>query len=185
MKTIILDRDGVINEDSDDFIKSPDEWVPITGSLDAVARLNHAGYQVYVASNQSGIGRGLFDIESLNAIHQKMNTELQKIGGRIQAILFCPHAPDEECQCRKPKAGLYEEVARRSQEPLINMPVIGDSFRDLEAAMTVGAKPILVLTGKGENTLMEHREQLLNVPRFANLAVAVERLLDEAAVKES
>ena len=126
MKTIILDRDGVINQDSDDFIKSPDEWIAIPGSLDAIARLNHLGYLVYVVSNQSGVGRGLFDIETLNAIHLKFNSELQKIGGRIQAILFCPHAPDEGCDCRKPKPGLYEEVARRSQESLNNIQVIGD-----------------------------------------------------------
>ncbi|MEN8177212.1 MAG: D-glycero-beta-D-manno-heptose 1,7-bisphosphate 7-phosphatase [Pseudomonadota bacterium] len=183
MKTIILDRDGVINQDSDDFIKSPDEWAPIPGSLDAIARLNYAGYLVYVASNQSGIGRGLFDIETLNAIHLKLNTELQKIGGRIQAILFCPHAPDQGCDCRKPKPGLYEEVARRSQEPLSNVPVIGDSYRDLEAALAVGARPILVLTGKGTETFNLHKDQLTGIPFYPNLSMAVESLLEEASSK--
>jgi len=179
MKTIILDRDGVINQDSDDFIKSPDEWVPIPGSLDAIARLNHMGYLVYVASNQSGIGRGLFDIEVLNAIHLKMHSELQKIGGRIQAILFCPHAPDQGCDCRKPKPGLYQEIARRSQESLSNITIIGDSYRDLRAAIAVEAKPILVLTGKGQRTLKKHDKDLVGIPRFPDLAMAVDSLLEE------
>ncbi len=179
MKTIILDRDGVINEDSDDFIKSPDEWIPIPGSLDAIARLNHMGYLVYVASNQSGVGRRLFDIEALNAIHLKLHSELQKIGGHIQAILFCPHAPDQGCECRKPKPGLYQEVAKRAQESLSNITVIGDSYRDLEAAIAVGAKPILVLTGKGSRTLKKRGKELAGVPCFPNLATAVDSLLEE------
>lgn len=179
MKTIILDRDGVINEDSDEFIKSPDEWIPIPGSLDAIARLTHAGYMVYVASNQSGLGRGLFDIDTLNAIHAKLNNELHKIGGRIQAILFCPHRPDEGCDCRKPKPGLYEEVAKRAQQPLENMVVIGDSYRDLQAAITVGASPVLVLTGKGVKTQHNHREELTDIPCHLNLSAAVDSLLQE------
>lgn len=181
MKTIILDRDGVINEDSDDFIKSAEEWIPIPGSLDAIARLNHMGYLVYVASNQSGIGRGLFDIEALNAIHLKMHGELQKIGGRVQAILFCPHAPDQGCNCRKPKPGLYLEVAKRSQETVSNITIIGDSYRDIEAAISVGAKPILVRTGKGDRTLKKHGKDLADVPCFQNLAMAVDSLFEETS----
>lgn len=181
MKTIILDRDGVINYDSDEFIKSPDEWLPIPGSLEAIARLNHAGYLVYVATNQSGIGRGLFDIETLNAIHIKLNSELQKIGGRIQAILFCPHTPAAACDCRKPKPALYQEVARRSQVSLNTITVIGDSFRDIQAALAVGAKPILVLSGKGEKTLTQHRDQMTGIPCFPTLSDAVDSLIEESS----
>lgn len=181
MKIIILDRDGVINFDSEEYIKSPEEWIPIPGSLDAIARLNHAGYTVYVASNQSGIGRGLFDIEKLNAIHAKLNSELQKIGGRVQAILFCPHSPEDNCKCRKPNPGLYEEVAKRSQTSLANVYVIGDSYRDLEAALAVGAKPILVLSGKGVATVKQHKAKLSNIAKFPDLSAAVDSLLDEAS----
>jgi D-glycero-D-manno-heptose 1,7-bisphosphate phosphatase len=178
MKTIILDRDGVINQDSDDYIKSPDEWIPIPGSLDAIARLNHAGYLVYVTTNQSGIARGLFDIETLNAIHLKLYTELQKIGGRVQAILFCPHGPNEDCDCRKPKPGLYEEVARRAQTPLNEIWVVGDSYRDIEAALTVQSQPILVRTGKGERTIKEYHDQLVDIPIYEDLAEVVDRILE-------
>jgi D-glycero-D-manno-heptose 1,7-bisphosphate phosphatase len=152
MKLAILDRDGVINQDSADFIKSPDEWRPLPGSLEAIARLNHAGFQVVLATNQSGIGRGLFEVSTLNAIHDRMHRALGQIGGRIDAIFFCPHAQDANCECRKPKAGLLQEIARRFNVELKGVPVIGDSLRDLQAAETVGATPILVLTGKGAKT---------------------------------
>ena len=152
MKLVILDRDGVINQESDAFIKSPDEWRPIQGSLEAVARLNHAGYQVVLATNQSGVGRGLFEVSTLNAIHDRMQRALGQIGGRIDAIFFCPHAEEANCNCRKPKAGLFEEIARRFSVDLEGVPAIGDSLRDLQAAAAVGAEPILVLTGKGEAT---------------------------------
>ena len=170
MKIIILDRDGVINHDSKEFIKSPDEWIPIPGSLEAIARLTHSGYRVYVASNQSGIGRGMFDIETLNAIHEKMLLELQKLGGRIEAILFCPHSPDQHCDCRKPKAGLYQQIALRTNQSLQDVPVIGDSMRDLEAAVSVGARPILVRTGKGSQTLMQYADFLSGILCFDSLA---------------
>ena len=152
MKLVILDRDGVINYDSHDFIKSPDEWKPIPGSLEAIARLNHAGYQVVLATNQSGVGRGLFEVSTLNAIHDRMHRALAHIGGRIDAIFFCPHAQDANCACRKPKPGLLEEIAHRFNVDLKGVPTIGDSLRDLQAAATVGAEPMLVLTGKGEQT---------------------------------
>jgi D-glycero-D-manno-heptose 1,7-bisphosphate phosphatase len=152
MKLVILDRDGVINHDSHDFIKSPEEWRPIPGSLEAIAKLNHAGYQVVLATNQSGVGRGLFEVSTLNAIHDRMHRALGQIGGRIDAIFFCPHAQDANCACRKPKAGLLEEIAHRYNVDLKGVPTIGDSLRDLQAAATVGAEPILVLTGKGEQT---------------------------------
>lgn len=152
MKLIILDRDGVINFDSAQFIKSPDEWKPIPGSLDAIARLTQWGYRVVVATNQSGIGRGLFDMDTLNAINDKMMRAVAQVGGRIEAIFFCPHAADSTCDCRKPKPGMMREIAARYNADLTGVPAVGDSLRDLEAAVAVGAQPILVLTGKGEKT---------------------------------
>jgi len=152
MKLVILDRDGVINHDSHDFIKSPDEWRPIAGSLEAIAKLNQAGFQVVLATNQSGVGRGLFEVAVLNAIHDRMHRALAQIGGRVDAIFFCPHAQDANCACRKPKPGLLEEIARRFTVNLKGVPAVGDSLRDLQAAAAVGAEPILVLTGKGEQT---------------------------------
>jgi D-glycero-D-manno-heptose 1,7-bisphosphate phosphatase len=152
MKLIILDRDGVINYDSDQFIKSPEEWKPIPGSLEAIARLNQAGYRVAVATNQSGIGRGLFDMPTLNAIHDKMHKSLAQVGGRVDAIFFCPHTNDTNCECRKPKSGMIEEVAIRFGVSLKGVPAVGDSLRDLEAAGRLGAQPYLVLTGKGTKT---------------------------------
>jgi len=152
MKLIILDRDGVINFDSDQFIKSPEEWKPIPGSLEAIARLNQAGYRVAVATNQSGIGRGLFDMPTLNAIHDKMHKQLAQVGGRVDAIFFCPHTNESNCECRKPKSGMIEEVALRFGVSLKGVPAVGDSLRDLEAAGRLGAQPYLVLTGKGTKT---------------------------------
>ena len=152
MKLIILDRDGVINYDSDQFIKNPEEWKPIPGSLEAIARLNQAGYRVVVATNQSGIGRGLFDMPMLNSIHDKMHKSLAQVGGRIDAIFFCPHANDANCACRKPKSGMIEEIATRYGVSLKDVPAVGDSLRDLEAAARLGAQPYLVLTGKGAKT---------------------------------
>ena len=152
MKLVILDRDGVINIDSDQFIKTPEEWKPIPGSLDAIARLNHAGYRVVIASNQSGIGRGLFDMAALNAINEKMYKALAQVGGRIDALFYCPHPAEANCTCRKPKPGMFEDVARRFNVSLAGVPSIGDSLRDLQAAVAAGGLPILVLTGKGAKT---------------------------------
>jgi len=152
MKLIILDRDGVINEDSPEFIKSPAEWVPIPGSLEAIARLNQAGYRVVIASNQSGIARELFDIATLNAIHQKMHASAQLVGADIDAIFFCPHAAVDNCDCRKPKGGMFEEISKRFKVSLKGVPTVGDSLRDLQAGFNCGCVPYLVLTGKGEQT---------------------------------
>jgi D-glycero-D-manno-heptose 1,7-bisphosphate phosphatase len=152
MKLIILDRDGVINHDSPEFIKSPAEWIPIPGSLEAIARLNQAGYRVVVASNQSGIARELFDICTLNAIHQKMHNAAQLVGADIDAIFFCPHAAADNCDCRKPKAGMFEEISKRFKVGLKGVPTVGDSLRDLQAGFISGCVPYLVLTGKGEKT---------------------------------
>ncbi len=152
MKLVILDRDGVINQDSDRFIKNPDEWRPIVGSLEAIAKLTQSGYRVIVATNQSGIGRGLFDMSTLNAIHEKMHRAVHQAGGRIDAIFYCPHAADSTCECRKPKPGMLKEIGLRFHTTLVGVPVVGDSLRDLEAAASVGAQPILVETGKGKLT---------------------------------
>jgi D-glycero-D-manno-heptose 1,7-bisphosphate phosphatase len=179
MKFVILDRDGVINQDSDHFIKSPQEWIPIEGSLNAIARLSRAGIRVFIATNQSGLARGLFDIETLHAIHQKMLNEVQHQGGTIDAILFCPHGPNDQCDCRKPKPGLYLEVARRAGHSIKGVPVIGDSLRDLQAAEAVGARPILVRTGKGERTFAQLADQIADITVFDDLASAVEALLIE------
>ena len=148
MKLVILDRDGTINEDSADYIKSAQEWQPLPGALDAIARLNHAGWHVVVATNQSGLGRGLFDVAALNAMHAKMHSMLAAVGGRIDAVFYCPHGPEESCNCRKPAPGLFEQIAQRYGMPLTGMPSAGDSARDLVAAVAVGCEPHAVLTGK-------------------------------------
>jgi D-glycero-D-manno-heptose 1,7-bisphosphate phosphatase len=176
LKLIVLDRDGVINRDSDQFIKTPDEWRPIPGSLEAVARLNHAGFRVVVATNQSGIGRGLFDMAMLNTIHEKMHKALALVGGRVDALFYCPHTADADCGCRKPKPGMLREIGLRFGIEMTGVPCIGDSLRDLQAAEAVGAQPMLVLTGKGEKTLRGG-----NFPKntviFPDLAFAAAALL--------
>ncbi|MCA1798439.1 MAG: D-glycero-beta-D-manno-heptose 1,7-bisphosphate 7-phosphatase [Xanthomonadaceae bacterium] len=178
MKLAILDRDGVINVDSDAFIKSADEWIPLPGSLDAIARLHRAGWRVFVATNQSGLARGLFDVEALTAIHTKMNRMIADAGGALAGVIYCPHAPDGGCECRKPAPGMYREIAERLGCSLTDIPVIGDSARDLEAATTVGARPILVLTGKGTETLAAD-PALARGEVYADLEEAVEALLEE------
>jgi len=151
MKLVILDRDGTINVDSDEFIKTPEEWQPLPGALEAIARLNHAGFRVAIASNQSGLGRGLFDVVSLNAIHAKMHKAVAALGGRIDAVFYCPHSPDEGCQCRKPLPGLFEQIGERFGVDLKGVHTVGDSPRDLQAGVAVGCQPHLVLTGKAES----------------------------------
>lgn len=152
MKLVILDRDGVINQDSEQFIKSPEEWKPIRGSLEAIARLNQWGYRVVVATNQSGVGRGLFDMDTLNAINEKMIKAVAQAGGRIDAVFFCTHTSADQCDCRKPRPGMLAEIAARYNVSLAGVPAVGDSLRDLLAASAAGAQPILVLTGKGMKT---------------------------------
>jgi D-glycero-D-manno-heptose 1,7-bisphosphate phosphatase len=155
MKLVILDRDGVINHDSDQYIKSPAEWRPIPGSIEAIARLHQGGWRIAVATNQSGIGRGLFDMATLNAINDKMMEMVFRQGGRIDALFFCPHTAAEACGCRKPRTGMFEEIAARFHTELKGVPVVGDSLKDLQAADAVGAQPLLVLTGKGRRTREE------------------------------
>lgn len=177
MKLVILDRDGVINHDSDAYIKSLEEWEPLAGSLDAMARLFHGGYRLAIASNQSGLGRKLFTIDHLNAIHRKLVRDLAAQGVHIEGIFFCPHAPEAKCFCRKPQPGLLHEIATRLQVNLAGVPCVGDSWRDLEAAVAVGAYPILVRTGKGEQTLRDHAEALRDIAVFPDLAAVADFLL--------
>ncbi|MFC1664282.1 D-glycero-beta-D-manno-heptose 1,7-bisphosphate 7-phosphatase [Pseudomonadota bacterium] len=152
MKLVILDRDGVINQESKDFIKSPEEWIALPGSLEAIAKLCRQDYKVIVATNQSGVGRGLFSVDTLNKIHTRMLDRVNKKGGAIEAIFFCPHGPEQECGCRKPRAQLYRDIESRLKASLAGVPSVGDSLRDIQAAKTVNALPILVRTGNGKQT---------------------------------
>ena len=177
MKLVILDRDGVINYDSAQFIKSPDEWKPIPGSLEAIALLNQSGFRVVLASNQSGIGRGLLDMATLNAIHDKMHRALGLLGGRIDALFYCPHASETNCNCRKPKPGMIEDIGRRFAIDLKGVANVGDSLRDLQAGVPFGTQSILVRTGKGEATLAAGGLPE-NTWVCANLAEAAQRIID-------
>ncbi|NYT38526.1 D-glycero-beta-D-manno-heptose 1,7-bisphosphate 7-phosphatase [Allopusillimonas soli] len=152
MKLVILDRDGVINQDSADFVKTPDEWIALPGSIEAIARLSRAGWRVVIASNQSGIARGLFSMDVLTAIHAKMRREVSEAGGAIDAIFVCPHGPDDGCLCRKPLPGLFQDIGRRYEMSLAGIPAVGDSLRDLQACAAAGCAPWLVLTGNGRKT---------------------------------
>jgi D-glycero-D-manno-heptose 1,7-bisphosphate phosphatase len=153
VKLAILDRDGVINHDSAAFIKHPDEWIALPGSLDAIARLSRSGWRVVIASNQSGVARGHFSMDTLNAIHAKLRREVAHVGGLIDAIFVCPHGPDDGCFCRKPSPGMFHDVARRYDLDLTGVPAVGDSLRDLQAASAAGCSPWLVRTGNGLKTL--------------------------------
>jgi D-glycero-D-manno-heptose 1,7-bisphosphate phosphatase len=172
---VLLDRDGVINEDSDDFIKSPDEWLPIDGSLEAIALFNSHGYRVVVITNQSGLARGLFDEQTLTQIHDKMRRLTAEKGGEIAAIYFCPHGADSSCDCRKPKAGLLKAFATDFDVDLRDVFLIGDSLRDLQAAINGGALPVLVRTGKGTQTAINNPN--LNIPIFDTLYDAARHLV--------
>ena len=189
MKLVILDRDGVINKDSANFIKKPNEWIAIPGSLEAIALLNQSGFRVALATNQSGISRGLFDMVTLNAIHDKMYRALSQLGGRIDAMFYCPHSADENCDCRKPKSGMIKEIGLRFSTDLTNVPGVGDALRDLQAYAESGCQPILVLTGKGEQTLADSKQAGKALPVnknnqqptwiCADLAEAAQRIINE------
>ena len=186
MKLVILDRDGTINEDRDDFVKVPDEWVPMPGALEAIARLNHAGWHTVIATNQSGLARGLFDMAALNAIHARMNRELAAVGGRIDAVFFCPHGPDDGCRCRKPLPGLFEMIAERYGIDLREAHIVGDSLRDLQAGVAAGCHPHLVRTGKGAGLDVAQLDELVrevpgarvhaDLAAFAHAVIHDERL---------
>jgi D-glycero-D-manno-heptose 1,7-bisphosphate phosphatase len=180
---VILDRDGVINHDSDDYIKSPDEWQPLPGSLEAIARLCRADYTVVVATNQAGVGRGLFSLEMLTRIHRKMASSIRDKGGRLDSIFFCPHSPADQCGCRKPKPGMLLEISDRLSIGLSGVPVVGDSLRDLEAAAAAGAMPVMVKTGRGRLTQEklsqgELSHTLGQTPVYADLAAFTDAVLD-------
>lgn len=183
MKLIVLDRDGVINEDSDEYIKSEAEWHPIPGSLEAIVRLNHAGYTVAVATNQSGIARGYYNVATLSAMHRKMDELLASLGGRVDAVFFCPHGPKEGCDCRKPAPGLLRQIGERYQHDMKGVKFIGDSISDMKAAVAIKAQPVLVKTGKGEQTIEQLQSNGINGALiYDNLADAVDAILDSDAV---
>ena len=177
MSLVILDRDGVINQVPEVAVKTPDELVPIPGSLEAIARLNHAGYRVIIATNQTGIGRRLLDVEMLMRINERLNRQLSEVGGSIEAIFFCPHAPRDRCACRKPRPGLFEDIARRLRVPLDGVPAIGDKLSDIKAAREAGARPVLVRTGKGRDTEAGGDDALDGVDVFDDLASVVDSML--------
>lgn len=178
MKLIILDRDGVINEDSDDYIKSLDEWIPIPGSIEAIAALSRAGYTVTVATNQSGIARKYFDEYELAGMHQKMCSLVEDAGGEISGVFFCPHGPEDDCECRKPRTGLLEQIECEFGTSVENAPFVGDSAKDILAAKLAGCRPVLVLTGKGQSTVAEAGQgELTGVEIFPSLKDYVNALL--------
>ncbi len=175
---VLLDRDGVINHDSDDYIKTADEWQPIPGSLEAIALLNNNDFKVIVITNQSGLGRGYYSLETLAEIHNKMLQLCQKNGAEIEAIFYCPHTPEDHCDCRKPKPGLLQQFSERYQRKLDDLFFVGDKISDIQAGETAGAKPILVKTGKGETTLSRYPD--INHPIFENLYDAAKFIISES-----
>lgn len=179
MKLVILDRDGVINQDSDDFIKSVEEWIPLPGSIEAIARLSQAGFTVVVATNQSGLGRGLFTESALEAMHERLVQKVSDAGGQLGKIYHCPHRPDEGCSCRKPAAGMLDTIARDYRTELTGVPIVGDSLRDLQAGQTHRCLPILVRTGKGGRSEAElAATDLKDALVVDDLAAAVDWILE-------
>jgi len=172
---VVLDRDGVINVDSADYIKSAEEWQPLPGSIDAIAMVCKKGYQVYVATNQAGLARGLFSPSDLQQMHQKLESLVETAGGKIAGIFFCPHHPDDGCRCRKPNPGLLEQIAESANISLTNRPFVGDSLKDIQAAVAIGAKPVLVRTGNGRNT--EAKLDSLDVDVYDDLAAFARQLV--------
>ena len=181
MKLIILDRDGVINRDSDSYVKCAAEWLPLPGSIEAIGKLTQAGYAIAIATNQSGLSRGLFGLDELEEMHQKMRHLVESVGGHIDGIFYCPHRPEDHCQCRKPASGLFKAIAEDFSTSLEGVPVVGDSLRDLQAGLKFGCTPILVRTGKGvrsESALRAESDSLLNrAAVFDDLAAVVTHLL--------
>jgi D-glycero-D-manno-heptose 1,7-bisphosphate phosphatase len=184
-RLVILDRDGVINHDSDEFVKTPDEWLPIDGSIEAIARLSTAGFTVAVATNQSGIGRKLLDKPALDVMHEKLRVLVKDAGGDLDRIVYCPHHPDDSCNCRKPAPGMLQKLSRHYGVPLDGVPIVGDSERDLIAASAMNARPILVLTGKGQETAADLEQRGDHVETFADLDAAASALIAELRERAS
>jgi D-glycero-D-manno-heptose 1,7-bisphosphate phosphatase len=161
VKLVILGRDGILNAFRDDHVKEPDEWHPLPGALEAVARLNHHGWHTVVATNQSGIGRGMIDMASVNAVHARMNQRLQAVGGRLDAVFFCPHAPEDQCECRKPQAGMMLDIAHRYGINLASVPMVADTLRDLLAARAAGCQPHLVCSGRAAGLDAAQRDDIV------------------------
>lgn len=184
MTIIVLDRDGVINYDADGYVKSADEWTPLPGSIDAMAALSRAGYQLVLATNQSGLALGLFDLDDLEAMHAKMRALVEDAGGEIAAIFYCPHGPDDRCRCRKPATGLLDAIEAEFDTSLHDCYMVGDKLKDLQAALGKGCKPVLVKTGAGEQTLQqlisEPDERLADTAVFDDLAQFSDFLLQQA-----
>ncbi len=178
MTFVILDRDGVINYESREYIKSPEEWLPIPGSLEAIAELNRHGFRILIATNQSGIARGYYDLAMLDLIHEKLMMELAAVGGHVEEIFFCPHHPDDGCVCRKPKAGLLYQMQEKYPLDLAHTFFIGDSYVDVLAAQSAGCLPILVLSGNGQIVLKKHAAELIHVPSFVDLAHAASYVIE-------
>lgn len=160
-KLVVIGRDGILNEYREDHVKSPEEWVPLAGALEAVSRLNHAGWHVVVATNQSGIGRGMIDMATINAVHAEMNRQLQAVGGRLDAVFFCPHTPEDDCECRKPRPGMLRDIASRYGVGLAAVPMVADTLRDLQAAQAAGCEPHLVLSGRSATLSDDQLQHLL------------------------
>lgn len=187
-KIVLLDRDGVINEDSDNYIRSAQEWIPIPGSIQAISKLSKAGYKIFVVTNQSGLARGYFSEDELNRMHKKMHELVGREGGQIEDLVYCPHQPEDACTCRKPKPGLLQKIARVHNVDLTRVPFVGDSLRDIECAQAVGARGVLVKTGKGVRTLTkaesnsEHQKILEQVPVYDDLAQFVDFFLEHLSI---
>ncbi|MFY9513469.1 MAG: D-glycero-beta-D-manno-heptose 1,7-bisphosphate 7-phosphatase [Rubrivivax sp.] len=188
-KLVILGRDGVLNEFREDHVKAPEEWLPVKGALEAVARLNHAGWHAVIATNQSGIGRGMIDMASVNAVHAHLQQQLIALGGRLDAVFFCPHTPQDQCDCRKPLPGMMRDIGRRYGVDLKTVPMVVDTLRDLQAAMAAGCEPHLVLTGRAaaldDEQLHQMLEQVPGTRVHADLAAFAEFVLERAHVVDS
>ena len=177
---IILDRDGVINYDSNEYIKNESEWIPLPGSIEAIGLLSQAGFLVCVATNQSGLARGLFNEFDLARMHELMCLMVEEQGGRIEGIFFCPHGPDDNCECRKPNIGMLVQIEQQFSQSVQNAWFIGDSEKDIDAALAKHCKPILVLTGKGSLTKSTiNTEKLAGIPIFDDLFSAAMFVISE------
>ena len=183
-KLVIYGRDGILNEYREDHVKSAREWVPIPGALDAVARLNHAGWHAVVATNQAGIGRGMIDMAAINAVHARMNQQLATQGGRLDAVFFCPHTPEDDCDCRKPKPGMLLDIGRRYGADLAQVPMVGDTLRDLQAAQAAGCEPHLVLSGRAAGLKADQIRQMLDQVPSAQVHADLAAFADHLLVRE-